>query len=256
MPAAAELVHSLDPSEEAFLKWEEGTWIWREEHDGEPVVIKMYRLRSRWDALRGRVFSVRAIREHHRLRHLARWGIPCTEPLASAAGHCDQHGFHEVLVMREVPDALQLGEYIRTRGTDVDLAPLFRMVRRMHESGFCHQTLYPVNILARQGVAPEDAYVMSDVPRSWVFPGSIVGTPMAAGDLRDLAWGLMQEGVPPESLPLDAYGDTPGLDLGRELKSGRNPKTKRRRLVRDIDARLRWTLALGWLRSGRRNVDS
>jgi tRNA A-37 threonylcarbamoyl transferase component Bud32 len=244
--SSARLLHTLDPPDHAVLKREEGTIVWREaDGDGRALVVKLYRRRGAWNALRGRVTCFRTEREHQRLRHLERWGVPCTPPLAWAAGRSPEHGYHEVLVMGEVPHVVDLGAFVRQAEGDIDLAPLFRIVRRMHEAGFCHQTLYPGNILVKRGAPPEEAYVMCDVPRSWVFPRSIVGTSMARYDLLDLATRLIGMGVPADRIALAAYGPMPGGPDLTLLLAGPDPTTKLRRLIRDGSARIRWALAWG-----------
>lgn len=235
-----DLVESLHPGRRAILKLEDRTVVWRETGSaGTPVVVKLYRRRGGWTAFRSRIFRFRTEREFRRLRHLVRWNIPCTPPLGWAAGRSPEHGHHEILLMEEVPAARELGTYMGEYGS-VDLAPLFRMVRRMHESGFCHQTLYAANVLV-VGEDPERAsFVMCDVPRSWTFPQSIAGTSMARYDLLDLAASLVDAGVRPEALPLDAYDVQEGARVLQRLRGGEDPRGKRRRFLRDLMARVRW----------------
>jgi hypothetical protein len=235
-----DLVDSLQPEHAAILKLEDRTVVWREGGGGETRrVVKLYRRRGRPTALRSRIFRFRTEREFRRLQHLARWGIPCTPPLGWAAGWTPEHGHHEVLVMEEVPGAVELGLHLAD-GREMDLAPLFRIVRRMHESGFCHQTLYAANVLVSKGTPGGDTFVMCDVPRSWTFPRSILGTSMARYDLLDLAASLVEVGVPPTELSLQAYDPREGklaLDL---LLAGADPRGKGRRSLRDLAARIRW----------------
>jgi signal transduction histidine kinase/ligand-binding sensor domain-containing protein len=250
----ADLVPSLDPSRDALLKEEERTLVWREPRtDGPPWVVKLYRRRGGLNALRSRVFRFRTEREYRRLRHLSRWGVRCTPPVAWAAGRSRAHGWHEVLVMEEVPGAVQLGTFIRERQSEVELSPLFALIRRMHESGFCHQTLYPANVLVSTTAPPDEAFVLSDVPRSWTFPRSLVGTSMARLDLLDLCTCLLEEGVPRDRLPLEAYGDWPDGSPRDLPLEGPNPRTKMRRFLRDAAARIRWAAAwgAGWWRRRR-----
>lgn len=249
-PTPAELVGSMDPPEDAVLKREERTVVWRETRpDGERIVVKLYRRRGRLNALRSRVTRFRTEREYRRLRHLERWGLPCTLPLAWAHGHSPEHGYHEVLVMREVPNAVQLEQHLRecdaSRTRDA-LAPLFRIVRRMHESGFCNQTLYAYNVLVDTKAPPGEEFFLADVPRSWTFPRSIVGSRMALFDLLDLTVEVEESGVAPEAVPIEAYGldalDAQGKRWWTEQK-GADPRAKRTRSVRDGVARMRWAAA-------------
>jgi hypothetical protein len=143
--------------------------------------------------------------------------------------------------MREVPNAVPLREHIlATPLSEVPLAPLLRLVRRMHESGFLNQTLYARNVLVNRDSAPGEGYVIADVPRAWTFPRSIAGTEMALWDVMDLAAELVRLGVPEESVPLDAYGlDERGKRWWAKARK-RNSRGKLRRALRDARARLRW----------------
>jgi len=242
----SDLVDSLHPESHAILKLENCTVVWREEGEGgRGKVVKLYCRRGGMTALRSRIFRFRTEREFRRLQHLARWGIPCTPPLDWAAGWTPDHGHHEILVMEEVEGAAELGLHL-ARGGTMDLAPLFQMVRRMHESGFCHQTLYAANVLVSNEGGPGGGdFVMCDVPRSWTFPRNIVGSSMARYDLLDLAASLVEVGVPPAELSLEAYDPREGkraLDL---LLDGADPRGKRKRALRDLAARVRWAGA--WL---------
>ncbi len=245
-----DLVDSLHPEHDAILKLEDRTVVWREEGAGGPgKVVKLYRRRGGSTALRSRIFRFRTEREFRRLQHLARWGIPCTPPLGWAAGWTPEHGHHEVLVMEEVPGAVELGVHLAD-AEEMDLAPLFRIVRRMHESGFCHQTLYAANVLVSRGNPGRDAFVMCDVPRSWTFPRSLLGTSMARYDLLDLSASLVEVGVPPTEVPLQAYDSREGRMVMGLLLEGVDPRGKRKRLRRDLTARIRWAGA--WSASWKR----
>ena len=242
MPRTApeDLVASLHPERRAILKLEDRTVVWRETGSGgTPVVVKLYRRRGGWTAFRSRIFRFRTEREFRRLRHLVRWDIPCTPPLGWAAGRSPEHGHHEILLMEEVPTATELATYMG-EGHSVDLAPLFRMVRRMHESGFCHQTLYAANVLVVGKDPGRARFVMCDVPRSWIFPQSIAGTSMAQYDLLDLAASLLEVGVRPEALPLEAYDVQEGGRVLQRLREGEDPRGKQQRFLRDLTARIQW----------------
>ena len=243
---------SLDPPEASVIKKEEHTVIWRETgQNGEALVVKLYRRRSAGSAFRARIMRFRAEREYRRLRHLERWGISCTAPLAWSAGWSPEHGFHEVLVMREVPNAAPLREHLlATPHTEVPLTPLFRMIRRMHESGFLNQTLYARNVLVDRDSPPGEGYAIADVPRAWTFPRSIVGTEMALWDVMDLAAELVRLGVPEASVPLDAYGlDERGRRWWQKART-RNSRGKLLRAARDVRARARWLVAWTLARMG------
>jgi hypothetical protein len=205
---------ALVPAADDFLKKERGTWIWREVGpDGRFRVVKLYRHRGFHNALRSRATRFRAQREWSRLRHLAHWGVPCTAPLGWTHGYSRQHGYFEVLVTLEVPDAVSLDAYLKTGGTAATPAPLYRIARRMHDSGLCSQALYARNILVQPRAPLDQRYSLLDLPRSWLFPGSITGTSMARCDLLDLTRSIRQAGIAPGEIPVEAYAgeDEPGL---------------------------------------------
>jgi hypothetical protein len=197
------------------------------------------------------VTRFRVEREYLRLAHLVLWAVPCTEPIEWTHGHSPEHGHYEMLVMEEVPSAVPLSEYVLERGAEVDLRPLYRMVRRMHESGLLNQTLYPSNVLVKRDAPADEAYVVADVPRSWVFPRSVAGSSLACYDLLDLTAGLQEHGVTPRWSALEAYG----LDERSRrwwARHGERPsRTKARRFLRDVAARLRWVGAWCMLWKGR-----
>jgi hypothetical protein len=133
----------------------------------------------------------------------------------------------------------------------MDLDPLYRVVRQMHESGFCNQTLYAGNVLVSRQAAPGGQYFLSDVPRSWTFPRSLVGTRLALWDLLDLEITIGWAGGSVGDSALAAYGlDAASADR-RAREIGHDSTTKRRRLVRDLVARLCWTGAWGAIWRGR-----
>jgi len=247
----SDLVTTLDPPQESIIKREDRTLVWRERRpDGTPTVVKLYRARRTPYAIRSRVLRFRAEREYRRLCHLERWGVPCTEPLAWGEGHSTEHAHHEVLVMREVPNAVELGDWIGEAGADAfdrDLTPLLRIVRRMHESGFCHQTLYARNVLVDREAAHGKEFFLADVPRSWTFPRSIAGTAMAWWDVLDLVVELEDAGFAGEDRWLEAYGmNAAGRQWwARKRAEGSDPRKKRTRLGRDGAARMRWGIAWG-----------
>jgi len=266
--APRELVVSLDPPGTARIKDEPGTLVWREaSSSGEPRVAKLYRHRGWLTWVRSRVFRFRAEREFHRLRHLEGWGVPVTPPLGWGAGRSREEGFHELLLMRELPEVVPLDHYIRgalqegrlerTSAGDplpMDLTSLFRMVRRMHESGLCNQTLFASNILIRPSTEPGEGnhFFLSDLPRSWVFPRSLLGTRRALWDLLDLEYTLVCCGLSPEGEALAAarvaygVGELPAPSRGwLARKREMDPRSKKRRGRRDVVSRMQWALA--WL---------
>ena len=232
------------PPAGAFLKRERRTWIWAEDGpDGTRRVVKLYRHRSRFAEHREEVLGFRVEREHRHLKHLQSVGVPCTEALAWSHGYSRAHGWHEALITREVPGACPLDRYLQERGTEVELAPLFRTIRQMHESGFCHQTLYARNVLVGSGFPEGERFFIMDVPRARIFPGSIVGTPGALADLRDLFVDLAMAGITRTAVPWRIYG-LESQDLEQVTRPWESdPRTRGRRTIRDVKLRLRWAIA-------------
>ncbi len=266
--APRELVDSLDPPGAARIKDEPRTVVWREvSPSGEGRVAKLYRHRGWLTWLRSKAFRFRVERELRRLRHLEGWGVPVTPPLSWGAGWSREEGFHELLLMSELPEVVSLDQYMEAATQEgrqgeisagdpspMDLAPLFRMVRRMHESGVCNQTLFASNVLIRPATEPSevDRFFLSDLPRSWVFPRSLLGARRALWDLLDLEYTLVRCGMSPEGAALEAAREAYGVDeLSRrrrewlERKREVDPRSKTRRGWRDVVARIQWALA--WL---------
>jgi hypothetical protein len=244
---------TLDPPESCILKREESTIVWVEDGGDEGRrVVKLYRRRGRLTEFREEVAGFRAEREWARLDHLKRWGVPCTEPLAWAHGRSPAHGWYELLVTREVPHAVTLDEHLRTLGAAADVAPLLAIVKRMHQSGFCHQTLYGRNVLVNPEADLEVRYFLADVPRARVFPRSIVGVRPALLDLRDLYLDLALGGFSPGRVPWDAYGLTSRQrrKVAAPLPDG-NPRKGLRRRLRDLEVRVRCAAAWAAFWKGR-----
>lgn len=240
----AALFDGTIPGPEAVLKRERKTIIWRQVDDhGRSVAVKLYRHRGALNAFRGYLAGCRTAREDRRLRHLLRWGVPCSIPLGWWRGWMPEHGFYEVLAMLEVPDSTRLDEWLVGQHSEELLRDLFGSVRAMHESGLCHQVLVGRNVLVAPGADGSLHCVIIDLPRAWIFPRSIVGSRMAWFDLQDLTFNLVSNGVPEASVPLDAYG----LDEGQRTllwgSLGYHPHGKVRRRTRDLEVRLRHLLS-------------
>lgn len=249
----------LRPPDSALIKHEHRTWVWRDrDAGGRCRVLKLYRHRGPWTTVRSRIFRFRVEREYRRLRHLQRHGLPCTETLGWWTGRSQEHGRHELLVTAELPAPLQLRDYLKGGGDRNAVTALYRTVHAMHESGFCNQTLYASNVLVTPCAPVGRRCHLADVPRSWTFPRSIVGTPMAWYDLLDLSLSIIDAGVPWEEIPVEAYGLNEAgqrwwASRERAAVVGRfDSRAKSVRLRRDVIARLRWAAA--WARFGwRRN---
>lgn len=176
---------------EILIKAEYRTLVWSEPlPGGGRAIMKVYRRRPFYDPLRRWFIPYRAEREFRVLSHLVRHGIPCSEPLSWSHGRRDPHGRHELLVTREVAGATALDKLLQRPGTVTDLAPLFRLVRRMHDCGVSHGGLAPRNILVTFPAPGIPAFHIIDMSYSCIFPQGIAGTRMATFDLLDLVYRM------------------------------------------------------------------
>lgn len=216
MAAALRLTELAIPPPGERIKNERRTWIWRQPLAGLPAgehaVLKLYRHRGALAGLRSRWWAARVEREFVALERMQRHGLPCTEPLGWCCGRSAEHGRHELLATREIAGAVslrRLAEDDPASAARLDLAALFRDTARLHRSGVFHGTLWASNILIVPGEGPASHH-FSDPPRSVLYRGDIRGTAMARGDLLDLCHSVGQVlPLPPERLPLDAYGLEP-----------------------------------------------
>lgn len=182
------------PPPDALLKREEKTWIWRVPlPSGGNGIAKMYRRRGLWSRLRGWILPLRVRREFAALAVLTDGRVPCSEPLWWGWGHAKEHGHFEILITREIPDAIDLkachaGSANRPRSADY--LSLFDTLRRMHECGIYHGALWPKNILLTMRASQEMAFHLVDLARSIQFPGNIFDTRPARFDLLSLLYGL------------------------------------------------------------------
>jgi len=178
-----------------WMRVEHGVLIWSEQCDDTTrIVFKMYRHRGMWTSFRERVTRFRVQREYQSLCHLVQQDIPCSIPLFWTRGYCRRHGYYEILAMREIEDATPLGALV-IPGVDLngvgDLAPLFRIVRRMHSSGLHHGALVPRNILVTTGADGRWSFHVIDMPRAIAFPRDVFDTRMGWIDLKDLTRSLL-----------------------------------------------------------------
>jgi hypothetical protein len=226
-----------------LIKEELHTIVWRAPHDsGEPAVIKMYRRRGIVKSLRERVFSFRAEREYAALDHLVRSQIPCSVPLAWRYGSSTTHGRFETLTTREIVGARSLRALGRSQcAFRWEFQSLYRMIRQVHDSGLYHAVMHVDNVLAVPTGDSVREFYLIDMPRSILFPHSIVGTRMAWFDLQYLSYGLLTElGIPQEKIPLDAYGldDREQRQFLQQLPSFSRSNMKRKRLRAEAFLRL------------------
>ena len=236
-------VANLLPAPEKLIKEERNTVVWITKlSGGERIVIKLYRHRGFLNALRSFVSKHRTRREYEFLGHLEAHRVTCTPARGWTHGYSPEHGFFEVLATELVDDAVDL-EVLLEQGGRCDLRLLFEEIRRMHECGFCHHALFVRNVLIVGADTANPLFAICDVPRSRIFPKSIVGTRMALFDVVDLAADMIRRGVPEDSIPFDAYGFTEEEQerLSHMLENYRRDKIHRR--LRDGESRVRHLLA-------------
>lgn len=240
------------PPPERLLKEETHVLVWAETlEDGERAIVKVYRHRKPKEYFREWLGRFRAEREFRTLQRLTEAGIPCSAPLFWSSGRSDEHGYYEILATREIPGAENVGESIRAgrrSAGDFDLRALLEEIHRMHGWGIYHGTLHLYNILAT-GVGPELRYHIIDVPRSIVYPRSILGSRMAWFDLLRFARHVRSVmKLPVQEIPWEAYGlDAAQQErLVRDSQRYRHTKGQRRRLR--VELLVRWWLATLGLR--------
>lgn len=232
-------VMNLLPAPAELIKEEYSTVVWTPLlFEGEQIVVKLYRHRGLWHAVRCWVTKYRAQREYERLLQLSLWDIPCTLPRGWTRGYSRDYGFYELLATLRIPDAIDLETYL-SDGRDYDFRGIFVAVRGMHEGGFCHHALCTRNILIRGGQKKGRTFAFADVPRARIFPNSIVGTRMALSEVADLASDLIRLGVPRSSIPFDAYGLKPAESARVATMLDGYPQNKLLRLARDGESRIR-----------------
>lgn len=240
------------PPSAQLLKEETHVLVWAETlDDGERAIIKVYRHRKPKEYFREWLGRFRVERELRTLEHLAEAGIPCSAPLFWDSGRSNEHGYYEILATREIPQAENVGESLRAgrrSNTDFDLRALLKEIHLMHACGVYHGTLHLYNILAT-GAGPTLRYHIIDVPRSIVYPRSILGSRMAWFDLLRFARHVRSVmKIPVHEIPWEAYG----LDASRQerlmhdSRHYRHTKSQRRRLRAEL--LVRWWLATLGLR--------
>ena len=238
------------PEEKVLIKHERRTLIWRQELGvGEATVVKMYRPHGFADWQRERLVRFGVQREYEALRVLESAGVPCSVPLLWGFGSEVERGRFEILVTREIPDAVSLRQAFAPGAASLavdDLLPLFDAVRQMHRCGMYHGALYPKNTLVTRAPQRGYAYHLIDMARAIRFPTDVQGTAMARYDLLCLLHGLTQlrPGILCEAL-LSRYGlaEAEIPELLARLARFRPTRDLRKRLafcfqVRSLAARL------------------
>jgi hypothetical protein len=216
-----------------FIHHDKDSLLWSQHtEDGTRAVFKMYHHRGPVSWWRERRFRFRVQREFDSLTHLEHHGIPCSKPLFWSFGRSANHGRYEVLATREIPVAVPLVRLLASlppRQQAPDMSSLFQIVRRMHDSGLYHGSLYLRNVLVTR-IGSQDMFHIIDTPKAVVLPYSIVGRRLARTDLSDLTEGVVAYCGPDWTLPLLLhYGmdRSAALDFLSRLRRYRSTKLKR-----------------------------
>jgi tRNA A-37 threonylcarbamoyl transferase component Bud32 len=175
-------------AQQTLVKVEDRTLIWSEPlPDGTRAFFKMYRRRGFLDPVRHWFVPYRVEREFRLLERLHASGIPCTEPIRWSHGRNRRHGWHEILVTREIPSAAPLKDVL---GADParapDLAPLFALARRMHAAGVAHGAFYAANVMISVPAGDPPRFHLIDFAHGCLFAKDIAGTAPADYDVLDM----------------------------------------------------------------------
>lgn len=175
-------------AQQTLVKAEDRTLVWSEPlPDGTRAFFKMYRRRGFLDPLRHRFVPYRVEREFRLLERLHASGVPCTEPVRWSHGRDRHHGFHEILVTREIRSAVPLKDLIKADPAGApDLAPLFALARRMHAAGVAHGAFYAANVMVSVPAGNPAQFHLIDFAHGCRFPKDIAGTPPAEYDVLDM----------------------------------------------------------------------
>lgn len=165
----------LSPPPENLLKRDPGTLLYRFRLGSGRVLLKRYLHASPWLALRARLFPSRARREFAALCELRGRGIPTLEPVA--CGEEDhgpmRRGSFLATVFLEGAMTLEafLDSWPPRAERDRVLGEVAALVRRMHEAGLAHGTLFPRNIMLPG--APGSGPLVFDAPHGRFHPGPV-----------------------------------------------------------------------------------
>lgn len=142
--------------------------LWRDTIDGiGPVYMKIYSYRQA--SFRRRVIGSRAAREWKNSVRMRSIGLkqPETVLVATRTNHGSVNG--SVLITREIPGAMSIESYLAQYGMQMEhpessllIHKLLLMIKKMHDSSFCHWDLKLRNILIvpsdqRLGLIPIDS---------------------------------------------------------------------------------------------------
>jgi len=196
----------------SLIKKERRTLVWLDQTGTVvPAVFKMYRRHGSVSELRKRIFTYRVKREFQALERLCSAGVPVSAPLFWGVGRAPNHGRFEILGTKQIPDSLNLEELIaQAPGPDhiPDIAPLARLVRRMHAAGVWHGALYARNVQCRKEENGWSFHLL-DFPRAFLFRRDLGPTRMARYELLTLFNFLFRAG---HQSPWDELGQLYGLD--------------------------------------------
>lgn len=175
-------------AQQTLVKVEDRTLIWSEPlPDGTRAFFKMYRRRGFLDPVRHWFVPYRVEREFRLLERLHASGIPCTEPIRWSHGRNRRHGWHEILVTREIPSAAPLKDVLRADPAGApDLAPLFALARHMHAAGVAHGAFYAANVMISVPAGEPPRFHLIDFAHGCRFAKDIAGTAPADYDVLDM----------------------------------------------------------------------
>ena len=228
------------PNVQQWLKKERRTWVWVGQFGDEPAVYKLYRKREPWHTLRCALTCYRVEREYRIHQHLTSLNVRCPKSLGWTRGYCSVHGYFELLVTRQVSNAVALDTFIKN-GHQPDVAPLFALARSMHEAGVCSQVLISRNVLVVD-LGHKLHFMLIDFPRAHIFPGGVVGTRVPKVDLIMLLQDLTRLGVPLATSTLIDYGMT-HEEARTLLATTRRGKGKFTSRLADVECRIHHMLA-------------
>lgn len=129
--------------------------------DGEVLFVKIYWSLSARQKLRDVVrripLGVREARNFARLRSI---GIDTPELIAYGSTSNWSVPVHSYLLMKELPQAETLWEYVRSTGDTAAASAAGGLLWRIHNGGLLHRDLHAKNLLLSRGEGPGRLYVI------------------------------------------------------------------------------------------------
>ncbi len=168
--------------------------VWAEDTgDKRRAVFKLYHHRGPISWWREKFFRFRVQREFDALCYLFQNGVPCPRPHYWSYGYLPGLGRCELLVTSEVPDSITFAEFLQSsEGANQasNVCALFRLIRKMHRSGFYHGALWARNVLVTTPDLRDVSFHIIDTPSSMRFSKDLYGTRMAWADLLNISTSL------------------------------------------------------------------